>query len=76
MLMCLAVPARLLSLEGDDAVVDLGGARTRVSVALIEDPQPGDWLVIHTGYALSRIDESAAQTLARELDSLMAETAP
>jgi hydrogenase expression/formation protein HypC len=75
--MCLAVPARLVSVEADEAVADMGGVRTRVSVALIDSPAPGDWVVIHTGYALSRMDESAAQALSRELDQLLQpETVP
>lgn len=61
--MCLAVPARILSVEGDQAVLDLGGVRVTGNVALIEDPAPGDWLVLHTGVALSRIDPVAAQTM-------------
>jgi hydrogenase expression/formation protein HypC len=74
--MCLAVPAHILSLEGEDALCDLGGARARVSVALIDRPAAGDWVIIHTGYALSRIDEDAARDLAAEMDALMAEAAP
>jgi hydrogenase expression/formation protein HypC len=74
--MCLAVPARILSLDGEDALCDLGGARARVSVALIDRPAPGDWVIIHTGYALSRIDEDAARDLAAQMDALMAEAAP
>jgi hydrogenase expression/formation protein HypC len=73
--MCLAVPAKLLSLEGDEALADIGGARTRVSVALIDNPQPGEWVVIHTGYALSRIDAAAAEQLAGEIDLLIGEPA-
>ena len=72
--MCLAVPAKILRLEGDsDAVVDLGSARSTVNVALIENPQPDDWVIIHNGYALSRIDESAAESLAAELNPLLVE---
>lgn len=74
--MCLAVPAQILALDGDEASVDLGGVRARVSVALIEDPAPGDWVVIHTGYALSRIDEAAATALAAELETLLDEVTP
>jgi hydrogenase expression/formation protein HypC len=73
--MCLAIPARLLSIDGDEAVADAGGARTRISVALLEDPQPGDWVVIHTGFALSRLDADAAEALTDMLAPLM-EPAP
>lgn len=64
--MCLAVPARIQSLEDDDqAVIDVGGIRKRVSVALVDGVAPGDWVIVHVGYALARLDpEAAAETLA------------
>ncbi len=64
--MCLAVPARIESLEaGEQAVIDVGGIRKRVSVALVEGVAPGDWVIVHVGYALARLDpEAAAETLA------------
>jgi hydrogenase expression/formation protein HypC len=65
-MMCLAVPARIESLLADDqAVIDVGGIRKRVSVALVEGVVPGDWVIVHVGYALARLDpEEAAETLA------------
>jgi hydrogenase expression/formation protein HypC len=64
--MCLAVPARIESLEANEqAVIDVGGIRKRVSVALVEGVVPGDWVIVHVGYALARLDpEAAAETLA------------
>jgi len=64
--MCLAVPARIVSLEADDqAVIDVGGIRKRVSIALVDDVVPGDYVIVHVGYALARLDpEAAAETLA------------
>jgi len=64
--MCLAIPARVVELSGEDmAVVDLGGVRKEVSISLVEDVAPGDYLIIHVGFALSRLDpEEAEKTLA------------
>ncbi len=64
--MCLAVPARIVSLEADEqAVIDVGGIRKRVSVALVEGVVPGDYVIVHVGYALARLDtDAAAETLA------------
>jgi hydrogenase expression/formation protein HypC len=64
--MCLAVPARIVSLEDDEqAVIDVGGIRKRVSVALVDGVAPGDYVIVHVGYALARLDpEAAAETLA------------
>ena len=64
--MCLAIPARVVELAGqDDAVVDMGGVRKQISLALVEDVVPGDWVIVHVGYALNRLDpEEAERTLA------------
>lgn len=64
--MCLAIPAKVVDLaEGDQAIVDLGGVRKDVSLALVEDVQVGDYVIVHVGYALTRLDpEEAEKTLA------------
>lgn len=64
--MCLAVPAKVVEIsEGDQAIVDLGGVRKDVSLALVEDVRVGDYVIIHVGYALTRLDpEEAEKTLA------------
>ncbi|HXQ32124.1 MAG TPA: HypC/HybG/HupF family hydrogenase formation chaperone [Steroidobacteraceae bacterium] len=59
--MCLAVPARILRLEaGDMALVDVGGVRKQVSVALVDGLVPDEYVIVHVGYALARIDPAAA----------------
>lgn len=64
--MCLAIPARVTEkLQGDDAIVDLGGVRKEISLALVDGVEVGDYVIVHVGYALSKLDpEEAAQTLA------------
>ncbi len=64
--MCLAMPARVVEMKDDDqAVVELDGVRKEISVALIEAPRVGDYVIVHVGYALSRLDpDEAAKTLA------------
>ncbi len=64
--MCLAIPARVIErLEGDDAVVELDGVRKTISLALVDDVAVGDYVIVHVGFALGRLDpEEAAQTLA------------
>lgn len=60
--MCLALPVRVVELrDGDTAVVDLGGVRKQVSLALVDNVQPGDYVVLHVGYALSRLDAAEAR---------------
>jgi hydrogenase expression/formation protein HypC len=60
--MCLALPVRVVELrEGDMAVVDLGGVRKEISVALVEDVAVGDYVILHVGYALTRLDPAEAE---------------
>ena len=64
--MCLAIPACVEELiAGDSAIVNLGGVRKEISLALVEDVAVGDYVIVHVGFALQKLDpEEAAQTLA------------
>ena len=68
--MCLGIPGELIEIlpdQPDLARVDVSGVRRVISIALLADdpPQPGDWVLIHVGFALSKIDQGeAAATLA------------
>jgi len=59
--MCLAIPAELISINGADAQVSLGGVRKTVSLALVDDVAVGDYVLIHVGYALNKISPEEAQ---------------
>jgi hydrogenase expression/formation protein HypC len=63
--MCLAIPARIDELTADgNAVVDFGGLRKEISLALVEDVLTGDYVIVHAGYALQKLDrDEAEQTL-------------
>jgi len=78
--MCHALPVCIVALTGPDtAKVSLNGIIKEVSVALIDDPKPGEYVVLHVGYALARIDEAEAQRtlalLAAESSDALAEFA-
>ncbi|MCC4114572.1 HypC/HybG/HupF family hydrogenase formation chaperone [Aromatoleum toluclasticum] len=64
--MCLAIPARIVELlPGDACRVDLGGVRKEISLALVDGAEIGDYVIVHVGYALAKLDEEEAeQTLA------------
>jgi hydrogenase expression/formation protein HypC len=64
--MCLAIPAEVVELRDDDkAVVDLAGVRKEISLALVDGVGVGDYVIVHVGYALNRLDpDEAARTLA------------
>ncbi len=68
--MCLAIPARIISIEGEDAEADVGGVQRRVGIMLTPSVKVGDYVLLHTGYAIGVIDPAEAEeTLAlfREL---------
>ena len=59
--MCLAVPAQVLSIAGQEAEVDVGGVRRRISVALTPEVRVGDYVLVHTGFAINVLDEEEAR---------------
>lgn len=59
--MCLAIPLRVESIEGTMAEVALGGGLLKVSLVLTPEAQVGDYVLVHTGFAISRLDEHEAQ---------------
>jgi hydrogenase expression/formation protein HypC len=69
--MCLAIPGRLMEVVDDAnrlALVDVAGVQRTINIGLLDEEgqgvQPGDWVLIHVGFAISKIDEAeAAQTL-------------
>lgn len=65
--MCLALPARIVALNGAfQAVVDLAGVRKAVSIELVPDAQVGEYVIVHVGHAIGRLDTAEAErTLAR-----------
>lgn len=64
--MCLAIPARIEQITGADiAIVNLGGVRKDISLALVDDVAIGDYVIVHVGYALQKLDrDEADRTLA------------
>lgn len=59
--MCLAVPARIVELENDNAVVDAMGNRFKAKTTLLPDAQNGDIVLVHAGFAISMVDEEEAK---------------
>ncbi len=70
--MCLAVPARILSIQDRAAEVELGGVRRMVSLWLTPEAQVGNYVYVHTGYAISVLDAAEAEETLRLLGELAA----
>ncbi len=60
--MCLAIPARIEALTTlDNAIVNLDGVRKEISLALVDDAAVGDYVIVHVGYALQKLDQEEAE---------------
>lgn len=58
--MCLALPVRLTAVQAGMAEADLGATSMRLSLALTPDARPGDWVLVHAGFAIQRLTEADA----------------
>ena len=65
--MCLAIPALITAIEGKEADVEIGGISRRISLMLTPEAKIGDYVLLHTGYAISIIDEEEAKEILIEL---------
>lgn len=68
--MCLAVPAKIIALNGDEAIVEIDGIRKETSVQLLDEVNLGDYVLVHVGFALERIDAEEAENTLAMLDEL------
>ena len=68
--MCLAVPVKVVSIEGNEADVEIGGVKRRVSIMLTPEAKVGDYVLLHTGYAINVIDEAEAQETLKILEEM------
>jgi hydrogenase expression/formation protein HypC len=59
--MCLAIPARIVELDGDKAVVDAMGNRYKAKTTLLPEARLGDLVLVHAGFAISLVDEQEAK---------------
>ncbi len=76
--MCLAVPGRVESIEGSDPLerrgrVDFGGVHREVQLTFVPEAEPGDWVLVHVGFAISLIDDAEAKRLLADLAAIEAD---
>ena len=74
--MCLAIPGRVIEVVDPEhriASVDVAGVRRKVNIGLLDGVGAGDWVLIHVGFAMSRVDEAEALETRRMLEALGAE---
>jgi hydrogenase expression/formation protein HypC len=60
--MCLAIPSKIVEIdENNFGIIDVAGSRKRVSLMMLEEPQIGDYVIVHSGFAMRKVDEAAAK---------------
>jgi len=59
--MCLAIPSMIVKIEDEMATIDVDGVKRTASLLLVEDAQVGDYVIVHAGFAIRKVDEEAAQ---------------
>jgi hydrogenase expression/formation protein HypC len=69
--MCYAVPGRIVRIDSDVADVDYGGVRKRVNVMFIDSPKAGEYVLVHAGFAIEKIDKSSAQETLKLIEKMM-----
>ena len=77
--MCLAIPARVVALNGLEATVDLGGVRKTISIALVPEAHLEDYVIVHVGHAIGLVDPEEARLtleLFAELDASSSSESP
>lgn len=76
--MCLALPARVIDIDAacQHGTVDMGGVRKQVSLALLDEVQLGDYVIVHVGYALTRLDQEEAEHTLTLFAQMAADTEP
>ena len=71
--MCLGIPGEVVTITdtaANLAVVEVGGVRRVINVGLLDDVTSGDWVLVHVGFAMSKIDEAEAQATLAMLEGL------
>ncbi len=58
--MCLAVPSKITQIDGQNATIDVAGVQREVSLMLLEEANVGDYVIVHAGFAIQKLDEAAA----------------
>jgi hydrogenase expression/formation protein HypC len=68
--MCLSMPAKIITIEGDMAEVSVGGTLFKAGLQMIENAKPGDYILLHAGFAIQKISEEDANETIRLLNEM------
>lgn len=68
--MCLAIPTKVIEIKGNLGVVEFGGVRKDVGLSLLPNLKIGDWVLLHAGFAIQKLDEEEAKETLRLLEEI------
>ena len=72
--MCLAVPAKITEINGEEAVLDYGGVIRKANISMLSDVIVGDYVLVHVGYAISKLNEDEAKETLKLWDEMLKES--
>lgn len=70
--MCLGIPVKVLEIEGTTGIVEFGGVKRAVDLRILENVNVGDYVILHAGFAIQKLDEKEAEETLRLLQELEA----
>ena len=70
--MCLAIPSRIVEINNNMGIIDVDGVRREASLLLLENPGVGDYVIVHAGFAIQKIDEAEALESLKVLKEIVA----
>ena len=68
--MCLAIPMKILKIEGDRAIVSSGGVQRSIGINFLKGPKIGDYVIVHAGFAIEKLDTVKAEETLKILEEL------
>jgi len=72
MIMCLAVPSKIIEINDNVAKVDVDGVIREASIMLLDDAKIGEYVIVHAGFAISKVDEDAAMQTLQDMRNILA----
>ncbi|MDP2911848.1 MAG: HypC/HybG/HupF family hydrogenase formation chaperone [Candidatus Omnitrophota bacterium] len=68
--MCLAIPMKILKIEGDKAIVSSSGVQRNIGISFMKNVKPGDYVIVHAGFAIEKLDTVKAEETLKILEEL------
>ena len=69
--MCLAIPSKIIKIDQNVATIDVDGVKREASLLLLENPKVGDYVIVHAGFAIDKIDEKSAMESLKALREIV-----